>query len=420
MKIKGNLLTQILIAFVIAIILGLIFGESISVLQPLGDLFLRLIKFIIAPLVLATLVIGVASIGDPKSLGRVGSKTIAYYLITTAIAILIGLSVAFMISPGKGLSVETTPPSEVEINETEGVIQTFLNIVPENPFTALAEGDILQIIFFAIFLGLAITLLGKKAEPVYNFFEAFSEIMFKITGIIMKFAPIGILGLVAPVIGEYGPQVLLPLLKIIIAVAIACVLHAIIVYSLSVKVFANMKPFTFFKGISPAALVAFSTASSAATLPVTIKNTQENLGVSNKISSFVLPLGATINMDGTAIYQGVAVIFIAQFYGIEMTILQLTTVVITTVLASIGTAGVPGAGMIMLAMVLSAICLPLEGIALIDGIDRILDMFRKYINIVGDASAAVVVAGTEDEIDRSTFEEETNIVDSKIEPKRKI
>ena len=404
MKIKGNLLTQILIAFVIAIILGLIFGESISVLQPLGDLFLRLIKFIIAPLVLATLVIGVASIGDPKSLGRVGSKTIAYYLITTAIAILIGLSVAFMISPGKGLSVETTPPSEVEINETEGVIQTFLNIVPENPFTALAEGDILQIIFFAIFLGLAITLLGKKAEPVYNFFEAFSEIMFKITGIIMKFAPIGILGLVAPVIGEYGPQVLLPLLKIIIAVAIACVLHAIIVYSLSVKVFANMRPLTFFRGISPAAIIAFSTASSAATLPVTIKNTQENLGVSNKISSFVLPLGATINMDGTAIYQGVAVMFIAQFYGIDMSVMQLTTVVITTVLASIGTAGVPGAGMIMLAMVLSAIGLPLEGIALIAGIDRILDMFRTSINIVGDASAAVVVAGTEDEIDRSTFE----------------
>ncbi len=403
MKIKGNLLTQILIAFVIAIILGLIFGESINVLQPLGDLFLRLIKFIIAPLVLATLVIGVASIGDPKSLGRVGSKTIAYYLITTAIAILIGLSVAFMISPGKGLSVDT-PPSDVEINETEGVIQTFLNIVPENPFTALAEGDILQIIFFAIFLGLAITLIGKKAEPVYQFFEAFSEIMMKITGIIMKFAPIGILGLVAPVIGEYGPEVLLPLLKIIIAVAIACLLHSIIVYSLSVKLFANMKPLTFFRGISPAAIVAFSTASSAATLPVTIKNTQENLGVSNKISSFVLPLGATINMDGTAIYQGVAVIFIAQFYGIDMSVMQLTTVVITTVLASIGTAGVPGAGMIMLAMVLSAVGLPLEGIALIAGIDRILDMFRTSINIVGDASAAVVVAGTEDELDRSTFE----------------
>lgn len=403
-KIKGNLLSQILIAFVLAIILGLIFKESISVVQPLGDLFLRLIKFIIAPLVLATLVIGVASIGDPKSLGRVGSKTIGYYLITTGVAIVIGLSIAYIISPGKGLSIEV-PQTEVEVNETEGVIQTFLEIVPENPFLALAEGNILQIIFFAIFLGLAITFIGKKADPVYHFFEAFSEIMFRITGIIMKFAPIGVLGLVAPIIGQYGPKVLLPLLKIVLAVAIACILHAIIVYSLSVKLFAKMNPFTFFKGISPAAIVAFSTASSAGTLPVTIKNTQDNLGVSNKISSFVLPLGATINMDGTAIYQGVAVVFIAQFYGLDLTVMQLTTIVLTTILASIGTAGVPGAGMIMLAMVLAAVNLPLEGIALIAGIDRILDMFRTTVNIVGDASAAVVVAGTEDEIDRSKFEE---------------
>ena len=403
-KIKGNLLTQILIAFVVAIILGLIFKESISVLQPLGDLFLRLIKFIIAPLVLSTLVIGVASIGDPKSLGRVGSKTIGYYMITTAIAIAIGLGVAYLISPGEGLSISVPETDDVEVNESEGVVQTFLEIVPENPFTALAEGDILQIIFFAIFLGLAITFIGKKADPVYQFFDSFSEIMFHITNIIMKFAPIGVLGLVAPIIGEYGPQMLLPLLKIIIAVAIACILHAIIVYSLSVKTFAKMNPLTFFKGISPAAIVAFSTASSAGTLPVTIKNTQENLGVSNKISSFVLPLGATINMDGTAIYQGVAIVFIAQFYGMDMTLMQLTTVVLTTVLASIGTAGVPGAGMIMLAMVLSAINLPLEGIALIAGIDRVLDMFRTSINIVGDASAAVVVAGSEDEIDRSAFE----------------
>lgn len=400
---KGNLLTQILVAFVIAIILGLIFGEPIEVIKPLGDLFLRLIKLIIAPLVLSTLVIGVASIGDPKSLGRVGTKTISYYLITTAIAIIIGLGFAFIINPGKGLSIDI-PSTEVEVNESEGVIQTFLNIVPENPFAAMTEGNILQIIFFAIFIGLAITIVGKKAEPVYNFFNGLAEVMFWITGIIMRFAPIGILGLVAPIIGQYGASVLLPLLKIILAVGIACLLHAILVYSLSVKTFAKLNPLTFFKGIAPAAVVAFSTASSAGTLPVTIKNTQENLGVSNKISSFVLPLGATINMDGTAIYQGVAVIFIAQFYGLDLTFMQLLTVVITTVLASIGTAGVPGAGMIMLAMVLGAIGLPLEGIALIAGIDRILDMFRTTVNVVGDASAAVVVAGTEDEIDRKVFE----------------
>ena len=412
---KGNLLTQILIAFVIAIMLGIIFGESIEVLTPLGDLFLRLINFIIAPLVLATLVVGVASIGDIRSLGRVGSKTISYYLITTAIAIMIGLGLAFLISPGEGLSIDVATTDEVQVNETEGVVQTLLNIVPTNPFAALTEGEMLQIIFFAIFIGLAITVVGKKAEPIHRLFDGFAEIMFWITGVIMRFAPIGILGLVAPIIGQYGASVLLPLLKVILAVGIACLLHAIIVYSSSVRIFANMNPFRFFKGITPAAVVAFSTASSAGTLPVTMKNTQENLGVSNKISSFVLPLGATINMDGTAIYQGVAVIFIAQFYGLELSMMQLLTVVLMTVLASIGTAGVPGAGMIMLAMVLASIGLPLEGIALIAGIDRILDMFRTTVNIVGDASASVVVAGTEGELKGHSA-----AADVKDEAKRKI
>lgn len=395
---KNRLLTQIFIAFIIAIALGALFGESIAVIQPLGDLFLRLIKFIITPLILATLVVGVASTGDPKQLGRMSVKTIAYYLITTAIAIIIGLGLAYVFSPGSGVDVGVAEPT-VETKESEGVIQTFLNIIPENPFAALTEGNVLQIIFFAIFIGLAITFVGQKAQPVYQFFSGFSEIMFRITGIVMRVAPIGILGLVAPIVGEYGLSVLMPLLKLILAVAIACLLHAIIVYSFAVKKFANMSPWRFFKGIAPASLVAFSTASSAATLPVTLKNTQENLGVSNRVSSFVLPLGATINMDGTAIYQGVAVLFIVQFYGLDLSFVQLLTVVITTVLASIGTAGVPGAGLIMLTMVLSAVHLPLEGIALIAGVDRVLDMFRTTINIVGDASAAVVVAGTEDEVD---------------------
>ncbi|HLQ94961.1 MAG TPA: dicarboxylate/amino acid:cation symporter [Pseudogracilibacillus sp.] len=401
---KGNLLTQILIAFVIAIILGIIFGESITVVEPLGDLFLRLIKFIIAPLVLSTLIVGVASIGDPKTLGRIGLKTIVYYMITTGVAIAIGLAVAYVVSPGEGLSLDMSTTEDVDVEESEGVVDTFLNIVPENPFEALAEGEILQIIFLAIFIGLGTTLLGEKGEPLKRFFDSLAEVMFWITSIIMRFAPLGVLGLIAPIIGEYGASVLLPLLKIIISVAIACVIHAVLVYSGSVKVFAKMNPFVFFKGIAPAAAVAFSTASSAGTLPVTIKNTQENLGVSNKISSFVLPLGATINMDGTAIYQGAAVVFIAQFYDLELSMTALLTVILTTVLASIGTAGVPGAGMIMLAMVLASINLPLEGIALIAGIDRILDMFRTTVNIVGDSSCAVSVAGSEKEIDRTAFE----------------
>jgi len=397
MKIKFNLVTQIFIAFVLAIILGSIFGSSIDFLKPFGDLFLRLIKFIIAPLILSTLVVGVAGTSNPKQLGRIGFKTISYYLVTTAIAIIIGLAVAFTVSPGKGITMSTEGLNipEAATQEPQSAITTILNIIPENPFTALASGNILQIIFFALFIGLAITFVGEKAQPVYRFFEGFAEVMYKITGIVMKVAPLGILGLLAPVVGQYGLAVLLPLVKVIAAVYIACILHAVIVYSSAVKMWGKMSPIKFFKGISPAALVAFSTASSAGTLPVTIKNTNENLGVPNKISSFVLPLGATINMDGTAIYQGVAVVFIAQFYNLNLSFTQLLTVVLITILASIGTAGVPGSGMIMLAMVLSSVNMPLEGIALIAGIDRILDMMRTTVNIVGDASAAVVVAGTE-------------------------
>lgn len=224
----------------------------------------------------------------------------------------------------------------------------------------------------------------------------------------MRLAPIGVFGLIAPVVGEYGLSVLMPLLKAITAVAVACIVHALITYSIAVKKFASMNPFQFFKGISPAALIAFSTCSSSGTLPVTLKNTQENLGVSNRISSFVLPLGATINMDGTAIYQGIAVLFIAQFYGLDLTFVQLLTVVLTTVLASVGTAGIPGAGMIMLTMVLSTVQFPLEGIALIAGVDRILDMFRTCVNVVGDASAAVVVAGSEDELEGQATEKQSS------------
>lgn len=397
MKIKGNLLAQILIAFVAAIVLGIVFGPAIDVIAPLGELFLRLIKFIIAPLILATLVVGIASTGDPKQLGRIGIKTVSYYLITTAIAVIIGLGFAYLISPGKGLDL-SIPETTVEVNETGGVIATLLNIIPENPFEALASGNVLQIIFFAIFIGLAITLVGKPADPVYRFFEGFAEVMYKITGIIMRVAPLGVVGLVAPVVGQYGLSVLLPLAKLILTVAIACIFHAAVIYSLAVKTLGQTSPIKFFKGIAPAAAVAFSTCSSSGTLPVTIKNTQENLGVSKRISSFVLPLGATLNMDGAAIYQGIAVVFIAQVSGVELSLLQLLIVVITTILASIGAAGVPGAGLIMLAMVVSAAGLPLEGIALVAGVDRILDMFRTSVNVVGDASAAVVVAASESEL----------------------
>ncbi|WP_039071066.1 dicarboxylate/amino acid:cation symporter [Brevibacillus borstelensis] len=397
---RGNLITQIMVAFAIAIIVGIIAGTSAETVKPLGDLFLRLIKFIIVPLVLASLVTGVSSTGDVRKLGRMGGKTIAYYLVTTALAVILGLIIASLMSPGAGLELKPEE-ARVEAKETPGIIDTLLAIIPTNPFAALVQGDMLPIIFFAIFLGIGISLAGEKARTVQLFFEQFAEVMYKITGIVMRFAPIGVFGLVAPIVGKYGLSVLLPLSKVILGVAIGCLLHAAIVYSLSVKLFAGMKPLQFFKGIAPAGMIAFSTSSSSGTLPITIQNVESNLGVSKRVSSFVLPLGATINMDGTALYQGVCALFVAQFYGIDLSFAQLLTIVLTATLASIGTAGVPGAGLIMLTMVLTSVGLPLEGMALIAGVDRILDMFRTSVNVIGDASAAVVVASSEGELEQS-------------------
>ena len=395
---KIGLLSQILIAFVIAIILGAIIGPNIDVVKPLGDLFLRLIKFIIVPLVLASLVVGVAGAGDLKQIGRMGGITFTYYLATTAIAVVIGLVLANIFRPGDGLNV-TLSADKVEPTAAPGIVDTLLNIIPTNPIDSLVSANMLQILFFALFLGIAISMLGDKAKTLYNFFDQLAEVMYKITGMVMKVAPIGVFGLIAPIVGHYGISVLLPLIKLILVVYAGCILHALLVYSGSVKLFANYSPLKFFKGIAPASLVAFSTSSSSGTLPITMKSTEENLGVSKKVSSFVLPLGATINMDGTALYQGVCVLFIAQFMGIELSITQQLVIVLTATLASIGTAGVPGAGLIMLTMVVTSVGLPLEAIALVAGIDRILDMVRTSVNITGDASAAVVVQAIEDKRD---------------------
>lgn len=395
---KVGLLTQILIAFVIAIIIGAIVGPSIEVVKPLGDLFLRLIKFVIVPLVLASLVVGVASTGDIKRIGRMGGVTFAYYLLTTAFAVIIGLILANIFKPGVGLNV-TLSSDVAEPAEVPGVIDTLLNIIPTNPIASLVDANMLQIIFFALFLGIAIAMLGDKAKTVYNFFEGLAEIMYRITGIVMKVAPIGVFGLIAPIVGQYGISVLMPLIKLILVVYAGCILHAVLVYSFTVKTIANYSPLKFFKGILPASLVAFSTSSSSGTLPITIKNTEDNLGVSKKVSSFVLPLGATINMDGTALYQGVCVLFIAQFMGVDLSFTQQLIIVLIATLASIGTAGVPGAGLIMLTMVITAVGLPLEALALVAGVDRILDMIRTSVNVTGDASAAVVVQAIEDKRD---------------------
>src|SRR5699024_10269808 len=288
---RKNLIWQIVGAFILAIITGLIFGEHVKVVQPLGDLFLRLIKFIIVPLILSTIIVGVTSTGDIKRLGRLGGKTITYYLVTSFIAISLGLLAGFIFSPGKGLEVKLSG-EEVDVASSGGVVQTLLNIIPTNPIESLTNGDMLQIIFFAIFVGIGITIVGTKADPVKHFFDGFAEIMYKITGIVMNVVPIGIFGLMVPIVGEYGATVLLPLIKLIIAMLITCLLHIIIGYFVAVKTMGKMKMIQFLKGIFPAAAVAFSTSSSAGTLPVTMKSAEDNLKVSKETSSVVLPLGA--------------------------------------------------------------------------------------------------------------------------------
>ncbi len=314
---------------------------------------------------------------------------------TTLAAVIIGLVVGYAISPGKGVDI-SIPQEQTEQTEIPSVAETILNIVPVNPFESLSTGNILQIIFIAIAIGIAITSVGEKAKPLAGLFDALAAVMYKITNVIMKFAPIGVFGILAPIVGQYGLAVLLPLLKVILAVIIACVFQLLVTYSLAVRFLGKMSPLVFLKGIAPAGIFAFTTASSSATLPISIRNAEDQLGVSKEVSSFVLPLGSTINMDGAAIYQGIAVIFIAQFFDISLSFTQIITVMFMAVLVSIGAAGVPGAGLIMLTMVLQSVNLPLEGIALVAAIDRILDMFRTSLNVIGDASAAVVIQRREE------------------------
>ncbi len=398
---KIQLTTKIFIGLILGIIVGLLLQGNPQIaktyISPFGTLFLNMIKMIIVPLVFSSLIVGAASIGDPKSLGRIGGKTLVYFLVTTAFAVIIGLILGFVLNPGAGLSIPVDASQEAA--EMPSLIDTLLNIIPANPLKGLVDGNILQIIAFALFLGVACTFLPKeKSEPFEKFFESLAEVMYKVTAIVMSFAPIGVFALIVPVVSNYGIDVLKPLSLVIISVYIGCILHAVLVYSSAVKMFANMSPVKFFKGIAPAAITAFSTSSSSGTLPITISSAKENLGVPDKIASFVLPLGATINMDGTALYQGVCALFIAQVYGIELGISQILIIILTATLGSIGTAGVPGAGLIMLTLVLQSVGLPLEGLVLIAGVDRILDMARTCVNVVGDASCAVVVSATEKEL----------------------
>ncbi|HBD64157.1 MAG TPA: dicarboxylate/amino acid:cation symporter, partial [Clostridiales bacterium] len=345
---KMQLTTKIFIGLALGILLGIILQPNPDIaskyVKPFGTLFLNLIKLSIVPLVFSSLVVGTCSMDDVRKLGRIGGKTMLYYLLTTAFAVTIGLILANVTNVGGGFSIPVD--AKVEIAQAPDIAETLLNIIPSNPLKALVDGNMLQIIAFALIIGAGIIGIGEKGKTLYNFFDAFAEVMYKIIGVIMQFAPIGVFALITPVVAVNGPQVLLPLLKLILVVYAGCALHAVLTYSSTVSIFAKVNPVKFFKGISPAMVFAFTTASSSGTLPITMKCSEENLGVPKSISSFVLPLGATVNMDGTAIYQGICAFFIAQVYGIELSVGAQLTIILTATLASIGTAGVPGAGMI--------------------------------------------------------------------------
>jgi Na+/H+-dicarboxylate symporter len=399
LKQTRNILVALLLGAGVGLALNLFAPELFVTLNqyvfdPVGKVFIKLIKMLVVPIVFFSIALGTAGIGDPKKLGRIGGKAISFFLVTTALAITLAMALALVLSPGKVGSIDTANQT-YEVKEAPSVVDTFLNIVPENPIQAMASGDMLAVIFFAVFVGLALAMLKEKTPTFYRFVEEGNEIMLYLVTLIMKTAPYGTFALLASAIGKQGFDAMGKMALYMVTILIALFIHTIVVYGGAVRVLAKKSPIWFFKNFFPVMAVGFSTSSSNASLPLAMKIAQEKLGVPRTISSFVQPLGATINMDGTAIMQGVATIFIAQVYNQNLTIEQMVLVVLTAVLASVGTAGVPGVGLIMLAMVLEQVNLPVEGIALIMGVDRLLDMTRTAVNITGDAVCALAIAESE-------------------------
>jgi len=392
---------KIVIGMILGITVGIIFGEDAVILKPIGSLFVNTIKMLIVPLVFCSIIVGITSMQDTNKMGRIGFKAVLFYLLSTAVAITIGLLLGNLLQPGAGLELVAQQAETAKASPS--LADTLVALVPTNPIGALAQGHILQIIVFAVALGVSLTLIGEKGNPAVAVFESLAEAMYKLTDLVMKLAPYGVFALMAWVAGKYGLTLLLPLMKVIGAVYLGSILHVLGVYSALILFIAKLSPVQYFRGIVDAQVVAFTTTSSAGTLPVSMKCAREKLGVSKGVSSFVLPLGTTINMDGTALYQGVTTLFVAQAFGIDLGMPEYITIILTATLASIGTAGVPGAGLIMLTLVLTTVGLPVEGVALIAGIDRILDMARTTVNISGDIAASVIIAKSENELDTSIY-----------------
>jgi len=381
-----------LLAVILGIVAGLLLGEKAEHLQIVGDLFIRLLKMIIVPLIMATMVSGVVSIGKFSRLGRIGAQTFIYYLMTTVLAISIGLVMVNLIGPGNGAKMPTAEAFSATGHEPPTVTSIIKDIVPPNLIGAMAKGDVLPVIFFSLLFGAALLAVREKAEPVTVFFKGFDAVMMTLTGWIMNLAPIGVFALMAVMIGKLGLDVIAPLAKYIATVLLGLGIHAFVVLPLLLKLLGKRNPFLFIRHMFSAVITAYSTASSAATLPISMECLEENAGVPNRITSFVMPIGATVNMDGTALYEAVAAMFIAQAYGVDMTFANQLIIVLTATLASIGAAAIPSAGLITMVIVLRAVNLPLEGIGIIWGVDRLLDMFRTAVNVWGDSCGAAIIA----------------------------
>ena len=364
-------------------------------IKPFGTIFLNLLKFIVVPIVLFSIASGVISMQDISKVGSVGGKTVVYYMCTTAFAVVMALALASaakaigLFAPLQTSGLEFVPP------EGQSLMTTIVNIFPSNAVAPLVNATMLQVIVISLLLGFGILLAGEKGLVAAQIVDSFNEVSMKIMDLIIKLSPVGVACLICPVIVENGPSIVKDLVAVLAVAYVGYFLHAVIVYSVTIKGLGGLSPIQFFKGMGPAIMMAFSSASSVGTLPFTLE-CSERLGARREVASFVLPLGATINMDGTAIYQGVCAVFIATAFGIDLTLGQMVTIVLTATLASIGTAGVPGAGMVMLAMVLQSVNVPVEGIALVAGIDRIFDMGRTTVNITGDAACAVIISRMED------------------------
>lgn len=412
---KLGLTTKIFIALILGLVAGVVLNLWVpsgyvrdtvivdGICYVIGNGFIRLMKMLVVPLVFTSIVCGASSIGDTKTLGKIGIRTIVFYLATTALAVSVAIGVASLIKPGVGLNMNSIEAGEVTVTETTSAADTILNIIPENPIESLANGTMLQIIFFALIVGILLAKMGERAELISNLFTQINDLMMEMTNLVMKAAPVGVFFMLARTFANLGFDAFVPLLKYMGSVTLGLGVQCLGVYMILLFVFTRLNPVRFIKKFFPVMAFAFSTSTSNATIPLNIETLEEKIGVSRKVSSFTIPLGATINMDGTSIMQGVAVVFAAQAYGLQLGVTAYLTVIATATLASIGTAGIPSVGLVTLSMVFSAVGLPVEAIALIMGIDRILDMLRTAVNITGDAVCTTIVAHQNQAIDREIF-----------------